>query len=498
MVTPLLSTQQQDPLLELTQQVGSARKLTLKASQNDDDEYASNDEENTSSATGYFTVLLPLLLVYISNQWSRYSLSYLVDFSESASAFKAMNIDIGFSQVQYGTLASVAFTALFAVASLVAGNLADKTDRKTLTFVACLLWSGATLATALSMNYGQLVAARVIMGLMCAFATPCGYTLIRDNFPSSNRALVSSIYGSGVYLGGALASLSILLDNNLGWRVTLETIAAFGAVAAGLLLLLLPSDSKEKDENKEQIDEQLLDMAADWKEASKEETNILSDALNVVSSPRIQLLFLASFLRFCSGLCIAVWGAPYFKMAFPESAQSYAVVNAFIVSLCGVTSGIAGGALADKASDILGDVEGYDDSAGKLAIPVLGSLLAVPAWWFCVHASTFETAMAWLAVEYLVAECWFGPTVAVLQSNVQPNKGGTAQGVFTLVGALANFAPAALGAWYGAQAQAGGGQDQDALSTGLGLVVCSGYFLSAITFYFTAQVKSDVTSAPET
>lgn len=30
----------------------------------------------------------------------------------------------------------------------------------------------------------------------------------------------NAFYSSGVYLGGALASLSILLDNSLGWRDT--------------------------------------------------------------------------------------------------------------------------------------------------------------------------------------------------------------------------------------------------------------------------------------
>ena len=97
----------------------------------------------TSSSLGEILLLVfPLLFVYVSNQWSRYSIAYLVDFSSSAqeatataSAFGAMNVDLHFTQSQYGVLASTAFTALFALSSLVAGNLADRYDRKLLTLV---------------------------------------------------------------------------------------------------------------------------------------------------------------------------------------------------------------------------------------------------------------------------------------------------------------------------------------------------------------------------
>lgn len=42
--------------------------------------------------------------------------------------------------------------------------------------------------------------------------TPAAYTMISDLFPASVRGTANSIYSSGVYLGGALASLSLLLN----------------------------------------------------------------------------------------------------------------------------------------------------------------------------------------------------------------------------------------------------------------------------------------------
>ena len=84
-------------------------RLELRARPSD-----SAEDELPSSSLGEILLLVaPLLLIYISNQWSRYSISYLVDFSSSdatkaASAFGAMNVDLQFTESQYGLLASTA------------------------------------------------------------------------------------------------------------------------------------------------------------------------------------------------------------------------------------------------------------------------------------------------------------------------------------------------------------------------------------------------------
>ena len=221
-----------------------------------------------------------------------------------------------------------------------------------------------------------------------------------------------------------------------------------------------------------------------------EKSSAFSDVGEILSIPRIQWLFAGSFLRFCSGLCIGVWAAPYFKLAFPDDAASYAVINAFIVGLCGVTSGVIGGWTADKTATWAAQ-SNYENNAGRLVVPIVGSLLAVPAWYFTAHASTFDSAMAWLAIEYLVAECWFGPTVAVLQSEVGKSQGGTAQGLFTLTGAIGNLAPSLLGVLYGQQTSITDAvNNSGVLSNLLANGVCAGYLLSAACFAVSATKSS--------
>jgi hypothetical protein len=122
-------------------------------------------------------------------------------------------------------------------------------------------------------------------------------------------------------------------------------------------------------------------------------------------------------------------------------------------------------------------------------------MLAAPAWYFAVHSDqSFETAMAWLAVEYFVAECWFGPTISALQGTVGSKIGGTAQGLFTLTGAIANLAPTALGFLY---AQAADVQASSELGDLLATGVCFGYISCAACFAMSARSPTDIVKPKE-
>jgi MFS family permease len=444
-----------------------ASAITIMRSKNSEIEPAEED----ASMMWLFTLVLPLLLVYISNQWSRSSLYYLVNFSEGADPFRAMNVDIGFSEAQYGILASLAFTTLFAIASLGAGIASDRYNRKVLTVVSAVGFGVAALGTSLSSTYSEVLGWRILMGLACAFTTPTAYTLINEKVPKDRITFATSLYGTGVAFGGALASLSILLDNEFGWQQAMMIVSAAGFGSAGLSFLLLSDDSKPESS-----------LTIETRVEEKEESPFVEDVAEAVSTTRVKWLYLGSFFRFCSGLCIGVWSAPYFKMTFPDNAADYAVAQALITAVAGSTSGLLGGAAADWLS---ANTEQEDKIGSKLWIPVVGSVLAAPAWYFAVHSTdSFETAMAWLSIEYLVAECWFGPTISSLLGSVGNKVGGTAQGLFTMTGALANLAPTLVGFLYG---QAAGVEASPELMTLLSTGVCFCYLSCAFCFAMSAQ-----------
>ena len=470
-----------------------------------------DDTKDETSLRQILVIVLPLLLIYVSNQWSRYSISYLVDFSDTTttstasnsvvSAFKAMNIDLQFTEAQYGFVASTAFTILFALSSLIAGDFADKYNRKILTLISCSVWALATIYTSQAHTYNEVLLARVIMGGSCAFSIPAAYSIISERVSKDTLAFSNSIYGSGVYIGGSLSSLSLLLDESLGWRGALEVIGGFGVVSIVVAGLFLPSDD---DRNSDKVSQE-----GNMQQNSQEETNLVQNTLQLLSIPRVRYIYFGSFIRFCSGLMIAIWKATYYKETFPDNTSEFAIVNALIVGVIGLSSGILGGSIADGLStwiqkqdtnqDGLKSIasEYFNDQTIRLLLPIIGSLVAIPFFYLTTHTKSttndaFEAAMFWLALEYVVAECWFGPTTAVLQSSVDSSKTGQAQGLFVLTGAMGNLAPSLLGVVYGNQiATQSSLSSSQVLGNLLSFGVCLGYLLSSILFALAVNASSE-------
>lgn len=112
-------------------------------------------------------------------------------------------------------------------------------------------------------------------------------------------ALASSLYGTGVAVASALSSLSILLDTEYGWRNALCIVSVFGLVSVVVSFLLLGDDPKQE-------------AAGNSEESSNAPTEsvfaFVDDVQDVVETNRVKWILVASFLRFCSGLCIGVWG----------------------------------------------------------------------------------------------------------------------------------------------------------------------------------------------
>ncbi|CAN0198680.1 unnamed protein product [Ectocarpus sp. 4 AP-2014] len=116
--------------------------------------------------------LAMLLLVYISNQWTRSLVYYVQNFdvaTTEATAKEFMNIGLGFDETQYGLLASFSFTLLFSTCSLIAGRAVDVVSRKTATVASCLVWSAMAAGTSVANGFPTVFGLRVLQGSAQAF-----------------------------------------------------------------------------------------------------------------------------------------------------------------------------------------------------------------------------------------------------------------------------------------------------------------------------------------
>jgi MFS family permease len=282
-----------------------------------------------------------LLLLFTTNQWARSLIFYLVDFKAAPgdAAFEFMNVDIGFGEAQYGVLASIGFAALFSVASIAAGSLVERFDARTLLASTAVLWSGATVWQGFSHSFEEVLASRMLSGIGQAFSNPASYTILSRVYPKDRLASVNGVYASGLYFGGGLAALSILIDQALGWRALSIGVGAVGLAGAAAVVATLPpcppetpppprlaagaiersdtAPSKSAGSAVSTSDDDeasaLLDAPSDERTPS---ASVGAELARLLGEPTVQLLLVASALRFLAGFTIGVWIVPFYRQAY--------------------------------------------------------------------------------------------------------------------------------------------------------------------------------------
>jgi len=213
-------------------------------------------------ASGYpnrsyaWTVVAILIATAILSYTDRQVLSLLVD---------PVRADLHISDTQISLLLGTAFAVVYGIAGIPLGLLADRTSRRNLIFCGVVVWSIGTLACGLSRSFGELFAARIVVGLGEAVLSPAAISLISDYFPPSRRGFAVGCFLSGIAMGiGAsiligggvlrLVDMGVLAATPLAgqppWRLVLLVIGAPGMVwALAILAIREPTRRTEKDDS---------------------------------------------------------------------------------------------------------------------------------------------------------------------------------------------------------------------------------------------------------
>ena len=160
--------------------------------------------------------------------------------------------DLGIGDEQIGLLQGLAFGLFYAFMGIPMGLLADRISRRNLIAGGIALWSCATMVSGLAQSFGQLFAARLLVGLGEAALAPAAISLIADLFAPEKRGRPLSVYMMGQGLangiaitltalilasaaGGALGALPAL-DGLAPWRKVFVLFGASGLIVAALFL----------------------------------------------------------------------------------------------------------------------------------------------------------------------------------------------------------------------------------------------------------------------
>lgn len=164
-------------------------------------------------------------------------LLYMFDYIDRlivVSIFPFLKADWGISDTQCGLLVSTVYWSIL-MFSFPASVLVDRWSRKKSIGLMGLLWSLATLACAFVTNFGQLFAARTLIGVGEAGYAPGGTAMISAMFPREKRARVLGFWNASIPLGSALGiGLGGFIAEHFGWRHAFGLVAVPGMILAGL------------------------------------------------------------------------------------------------------------------------------------------------------------------------------------------------------------------------------------------------------------------------
>jgi len=143
------------------------------------------------------------------------------------------------SDAAFGLLTSIFFIFYMCAAPLM-GPLSLRFSRKRVIVIGALIWSVATLLTAVTTNFNQLLIRHTLVGIGEASFVILSPTFVADMFPVEKRGRVMGVFYLAIPVGTALGYLlGGVMGTKYGWRTPFYVGAAPGVILA-LLLLLLP------------------------------------------------------------------------------------------------------------------------------------------------------------------------------------------------------------------------------------------------------------------
>ncbi len=379
---------------------------------------ATAPETSYKSTAGARITLGMLCFVYVLNFLDRQLISILAKPIQDA-----LNITDG----ELGLLTGFYFALFYCFIAIPIGWLADRTSRVKVLSAACAIWSGATAACGLAGSYGQLVAARMMVGVGEAGGVPPSYAIISDSFPRERRTTAMAIFNLGPPIGSALGvAFGASLAAAYNWRLPFYVIGAIGVVTAVVVYLTV-------------------------REPKRGETDVLPAAVVPEPSPEG---FVATIARFFQNPILLMaslasgagnfitYGLLNFTVLFlmrekGMTLEDVAVWYALVVGI-GMSAGIyASGRIVDRLA--------RRSKAAFATVPAASLVLALPFFLGFVWAPTWQVALAFLAVPMFLNSFFLSATVTLVQSEVAPERRVISGALLLLV---MNFIGLGLGPTY--------------------------------------------------
>jgi MFS family permease len=142
------------------------------------------------------------------------------------------------SDAAFGFLTSVFFIFYMCAAPFM-GPLSVRFSRKAVIIAGALIWSVATLLTAVTKNFDELLIRHTLVGIGEASFVILSPTFVADMFPENQRGRVMGVFYLAIPVGTALGYLlGGVMGPQYGWRAPFYVGAAPGVLLAFILFFI--------------------------------------------------------------------------------------------------------------------------------------------------------------------------------------------------------------------------------------------------------------------
>lgn len=345
------------------------------------------DWSSPSARYKYF-VLAMLTIVYIFNFLDR---QILVILQESIKK------DLDLSDTQLGLLSGFSFAIFYTLVGIPIARFADKGNRKNIVTISLIIWSLMTTLSGIIQNFGQLLLARIGVGVGEAGGSPPAHAMISDYFPMKKRAFALSVYSTGIYfgiMGGFL--IGGYLDQYYGWRIAFMVLGIPGIIFAILFYFTVKEPLRGATEAFQiDVDKSLTIWQVFQYMFSKKSFVMLAFATGILTFVMYGTSnWLPSFL---------------FRIHKMSSVEAGAVLG-IIIGIGGGVGTLTGGYLTDRL--------GRKDKKWYVKVPAFSILIALPFAGAGIFLNHTSLVLLSLGITVFLYSMYLGPTIAITHSLV--------------------------------------------------------------------------------
>ena len=168
-------------------------------------------------------VLIMMSLVYTLSIADRYVVSTVLE---------PIRIELRLTDSGIAFLTGVSLALFYVTFGFPISWLTDRRSRRNIISISLIIWSVMTTLCGVARNYGQLLFARIGVGIGEAGGTPAANSIISDYFPAARRPMALSVFSLGAPLGAWVGyNIAGAIADRFGWRAVFLALGVPGVIA---------------------------------------------------------------------------------------------------------------------------------------------------------------------------------------------------------------------------------------------------------------------------